>query len=312
MTSGGVVHAPASEPSTCAPGALVHRCQQLLEPRELPPREHRNRRPGARQERPEHVGILERQHFAQQRHERRARRLMPAIPHRLAQPRRSPDLQRMHQRQHALQVEDRVLRAAACPAAPRAPSPSRDPPPASPPPAADRRATSSAARPDRAPLARGPRSARRTAPAPRCRRAPRASVAAPAARRRAAARSPARRPAGPATVAAALLPSPAAIGMSLSTSTTTVGALVPGRCASRSNARSSAFSPVTGGVLSRTTSLVPPSSRTSIDRGRAGRAEPPRQACRIRRRGWRRSRERRFLRPEPTSGLSQLTCHAGP
>ena len=72
----------------------------------------------------------------------------------------------------------------------------------------------------------------------------------------------------PATVAAALLPSPAAIGMPLSTSTCTVGVLMPVRSAIRWNARSSALCPFTGGELRVTTSRVPPSSRTSTMRAR--------------------------------------------
>src|SRR6185436_9012244 len=72
----------------------------------------------------------------------------------------------------------------------------------------------------------------------------------------------------PATVAAALLPSPAAIGIPLSTSTCTVGVLMPVRSAMRWNARSSALCPFTGGELRATTSRVPPSSRTSTIRAR--------------------------------------------
>ena len=52
-----------------------------------------------------------------------------------------------------------------------------------------------------------------------------------------------------ATVAAALLPRPAAIGMSLATSTATDGVRAPVRCTMASNARSTAFFPRTGGVL---------------------------------------------------------------
>ena len=87
----------------------------------------------------------------QQRHERRARRLMPAIPHRLAQPVVLAVLQRVHERQHALQVEDRVPPRQRLRQAPPAPSPWPDRPPASPRPAADPPATSSAARSGRLP-----------------------------------------------------------------------------------------------------------------------------------------------------------------
>ena len=71
-----------------------------------------------------------------------------------------------------------------------------------------------------------------------------------------------------ATVAAALLPRPAAIGMSLVTSTVTLGARRPVRWATNSNARSTAFPPDTGGTLRATVSLDPPSSRTSTMRAR--------------------------------------------
>ena len=89
-------------------GAGVHRGQQLFQPLEILPRDDGNRRTGARQERPEHVGILEREHVGQQRHHRRARRLVPAIAHALAEPLVVPRLQGVHERQHALHVEDGV------------------------------------------------------------------------------------------------------------------------------------------------------------------------------------------------------------
>ena len=77
--------------------------------REVAPRQHGHRRTRARQAGAEHVGIVDRERRGEMRHQRRPRRLMPAILHRLAQPIVLAVLQRVHQRQHPLQVENRIL-----------------------------------------------------------------------------------------------------------------------------------------------------------------------------------------------------------
>ena len=102
-------------------------------------------------------------------------------------------LQRMHQRQHALKIEDRVVRGRRDRAAPLAPSPWQDRSPVSPRSTAPRPATSIASPPDPVAPPATRKSGRRRAPARRCRRALRAQWPHPAAPRHRSAWSLARR-----------------------------------------------------------------------------------------------------------------------
>ena len=95
---------------TCA---LIHRQEQLLDPGGVIPPwtdtdQQGHRRTGAGQERAEHGRIVERQRLLQQRHHGRTRRLVPTVLYGFAQSRVVAMLQRMHERHHALQVENRI------------------------------------------------------------------------------------------------------------------------------------------------------------------------------------------------------------
>ena len=254
--------------TTCTPARAYMRRQQLLQTLEVASRQQGHRRPRPRQERAQDVRILQRQDFTQQRHQRRASRLMPAVPHRLAHAVVVLRLQRVHQRQHPLQVEDRVPPRQRRPAAPPGPWPSPASSPASPPPAAVRPATSSAAPPDDAPRRRPPTSGRRRAPARRCRHALPLRSPAPAARRRSAAGSPVRTRAGRPPWPPRCCPvRPPSECRSPPPPSPTARVDRCGRPRGQMPARARC-PPCTGGVLLTTVSLPAPSSRTSTMRAR--------------------------------------------
>ena len=215
---------------------------------------------------------------------------MPAIPHGFLEPRNS-DLQRMHEREHPLQIVDGVptrQRLGEC----RTRFGRRQP---------DRRRRDDQTQfvgpgPPQGDRIRPVRSqhrlsVRRRAPAPRCRHALR-----PQWRHRAV---PLAQGSGhlleypnPATVAAALLPSPAAIGMSLSTSTVTVGPAAPSGARRRIPALKGVPAVDRAGTLRHRQR-----ARTSIadvdDAAPAGTAPRQHRGYRIRRPDWRPTRGQR-------------------